>query len=170
MALHGLKLFLKLFHGHGSDSLGASTVDRGKNPHGYGHDVFFQRAYEFLTYLNVKCEHDLFAINVKGDNGVLRDVLYQDLNRCWQVYEAADRTRALHPEWTKTKICLDMRSKIGTSTLHGACGGTGVLKCDLSKTGARGISSCRMGCQEEETLTHIIMDCTHYKDCRLQLQ
>ena len=104
--------------------------------------------------MNVKCEHDLFAINVKGENGVLRDVLYQDLNRCWQVYEGAGRTRALHPEWTKTKICLDMLSNIGTSTLHGACGGS---------------SSCRMGCQEAETLTHIIMDCTHYKDCRLKL-
>ena len=62
-----------------------------------------------------------------------------------------------------------MRSKIGTSTLHGACGGTGVPRCDLSKTGARGSSSCRMGCQEAETLTHIIMDCIHYKDCRLKL-
>ena len=68
--------------------------------------------------------------------------------------------KTLHPEWTKTTICLDMRSKIGTSTLNGACGGTGVLRCDLSKTGARGSSRCRMDYQESETWTHIIMDCT----------
>ena len=80
----------------------------------------------------------------------------------------ADRTRALHPEWTKTTIYLDMGSKIGTSTLHGAwC--TGVLRCDLSKTGTKSSSRCHMGCQESETLTHIIMDCSHYKDCRLKL-
>ena len=44
-----------------------------------------------------------------------------------------------------------------------------MLRCDLSKTGTKGSSRCRMCCQESEALTHIIMDCTHYKDCRLKL-
>ena len=60
-------------------------------------------------------------------------------------------------------------SKIGTSLLHGACGGTGVLRCDLSKIGASGSNRCRMGCHKTETLTHIIKDCIYYKDCRLKL-
>ena len=67
-----------------------------------------------------------------------------------------------------TTICLDM-CKIGTSTLHVAWGGTGPQRCDFSKIGVRSSSRCRMGCQESETLTHIIMDCTHYKDYRLKL-
>ena len=63
-----------------------------------------------------------------------------------------------------------MRNKLGTSPLHGASCGTGVLKCDLSKSGVVGSEKCRKGCQAIETLEHIILECPHYDTCRAKLR
>ena len=53
--------------------------------------------------------------------------------------------------------------------LHGACCGTGVLKCDLRKSGLATSDKCRNGCLEKETLKHIILDCPHFDKNRLKL-
>jgi hypothetical protein len=128
LALHGLKLFIKLFHGHGNVALQTSTVERGNDPKGLGHGVFFKRAHEFLKYLNANNDKNLFSEGILRDDRPLREALFRDLNRCWANYEGAEQTRELHPQWMVTKVNLGMSCKIGTSLLHGACCGTGVLK------------------------------------------
>ena len=170
LALHGLKLFLKLYHGHGGKVLHACTVDRGEHPGDYGQGVFFERAHEFLTYLNENSATNLFDKKVLSDDTPLREILFRDLDKHWQNYEGAERTKQLHGTWSKTTINLNMRHKHGTSLLHGASCGTGVLKCDLSKSGVVGSEKCRKGCQAIETLEHIILECPHYDTCRATLR
>jgi len=170
LALHGLKLFLKLYHGHGGKVLHACTVDRGEHPGDYGQGVFFERAHEFLTYLNENSATNLFDKKVLSDDTPLREILFRDLDKHWQNYEGAERTKQLHGTWSKTTINLNMRHKHGTSLLHGASCGTGVLKCDLSKSGVVGSEKCRKGCQAIETLEHIILECHHYDTCRVKLR
>ena len=97
LALHGLKLFLKLYHGHGSEDLQASTVDRGIHPNALGHGVFFKRAHEFLNYLNDNSDIDLYGVGILKNDKPLREALFRDLDRCWQVYEGAN-----HPAVTCT--------------------------------------------------------------------
>ena len=170
LALHALKLFIKFFHGHGGNALQVGTVERGNDLGGYGHGVFFKRAHEFLTYLNVSSgEIDLFAAEILKDDKPLRKALFQDLDRCWQKYEGAEQTRELHKQWRGTSINLNMRSKTGTSLLHGACCSTGVLRCDLSKSGLVTTNKCRNGCSEKETLKHIILECPHFDKNRVKL-
>ena len=169
LALHGLKLFLKLSLGLGSKVLQSSTVDRGVLP-GHGHGTSFSRAHEFLTYLNQLTEVDLFSQNILKNDAPLRDALFLDLNRCWQCYKGAERTRSLHPSWKACSISMGMRIKQGTSLLHGAACGTGVLRCDLKKYARTSNNRCRKGCQMEETLDHIIHVCPHYASCREKIE
>ena len=61
-----------------------------------------------------------------------------------------------------------MRSKIGTSYLHGACCGTSVLRVVMTECGYKGPVSCRKGCDETETLEHIIFECPHLSECRIK--
>ena len=169
LALHGLKLFIKLFHGHGNVALQTSTVERGNDPKGLGHGVFFKRAHEFLKYLNANNDKNLFSEGILRDDRPLREALFRDLNRCWANYEGAEQTRELHPQWMVTKVNLGMSCKIGTSLLHGACCGTGVLRCDLRRSGLVISDMCRKGCQKKETLNHIILQCSHFTKCRRKL-
>ena len=125
LALHGLKLFLRLLHGHGGSSLQACAIDRGGGDLDVlGHGPFFRQAHEFLVYLNGSSDRDLFSESILKNDGPLREALFSDLNRCWQMYEVGSRTRQLHGVWKGPAIYLGMRRKIGTSYLHGACCGT----------------------------------------------
>ena len=169
LALHGLKLFLKLYHGHGSEDLQTSTVDRGIHPQALGHGIFFQRAYEFLKYLNDQSDTDLCGVRILKNDKPLREALFKDLDRCWQEYEGANQIRQLHAHWTGTSINLNMRCKLGTSHLHGACCGTGVLRCDLYASGVMVSDKCRKGCQVKETLDHVILGCPFYAKERRKL-
>ena len=62
-----------------------------------------------------------------------------------------------------------MRFKIRTSHLHGACCGTGVLRCDLYASGVMVSDKCRKGCQVKETLDHAILGCPFYAKERRKL-
>ena len=169
LALHGLKTFLKLYHGQGGQVLKSCTYDRGNCLEAYGHGDFFSKAYEFLTYLNTGSDVDLMDPNIIKNDSPLRKSLYHDLNRVWKKYEGAKRTKSLHKIWGMTSINLVMGSKIGTSFLHGAACGTGVLRCDLKKIGVSGCQNCRKGCSVPETLEHIILKCPFYEKFRPQL-
>ena len=119
-------------------------------------------------YLNSQNPTDLFAPELLKNDSGLRDALFRDLDRCWQQYQGAERTRELHTNWTQTTINLTIRKKIGTSLLHGACCGTGVLRCDLIAGGKHKNDFCRRGCKVKESLQHILMECPHYRKCRVR--
>ena len=80
LALHGLKLFLRLLHGQGGSSLQACAIDRGVDPDVLGHGPFFRRAHEFLVYLNGSSDRDLFSESILKNDGPLREALFSDLN------------------------------------------------------------------------------------------
>ena len=123
---------------------------------------FFKRAHEFLNYLNDNSDIDLYGVGILKNDKPLREALFRDLDRTWQVYEGANQIRQLHDHWTRTSINLNMSFKQGTSYLHGACCGTGVLRCDLHASGLVVSDKCRKGCQEKETLDHVILGCPFY--------
>ena len=170
LALHGLKLFLRLLHGQGGSNFQACAIDRGVDPDVLGHGPFFRWAHEFLVYLNGSSDRDLFSESILKNDGPLREALFSDLNRCWQMYEGGSRTRQLHGAWKGPAIYLGMRRKIGTSYLHGACCGTGVLRAVMAESGYKGPVSCRKGCDETETLEHIIFECQHFSECRIKIK
>ena len=120
-------------------------------------------------YLNSSSDSNLLAQEVLVNDAPLRNALYGDLDRCWKKYEGAARTKSLYVSWEQSVINLDMSSKIGTSFLHGAACGSGVLKCDMLKIGVKACQKCRKGCSVLETLEHIILECPHYKNCYSRL-
>ena len=96
LALHGLKMFFKSFHGYCSKTLRECTLNQERNFDDFGHGIFFDRAREFLTYLSSVGGSDLFAPSLLCNDQPMRNALFLDLDRCWQQYEGAERIRSLH--------------------------------------------------------------------------
>jgi hypothetical protein len=80
-----------------------------KNYEAKGLAYFFKRAHEFLKYLNDQSDADLCGVSILKNDTPLREALFKDLDRCWQVYEGANQIRQLHAHWTGTSINLNMR-------------------------------------------------------------
>ena len=157
LALHGLRWYLKWHHGR----IGSTAPSPSYH--------FAVRARELLAYLIELTGYDLFAERITRDDTLLRDALYKDVNRCWKVYEGAEVTRRIHPDWS-TGVDLGMVTRYGRSLVHGeACGNGNLRNRDHGCDGPGG-GMCRHGCGDNETLDHVLFDCPIYSKERSEMR
>ncbi len=93
-----------------------------------------------------------------------------DLNRCWGSYDGAVFTRGIHPEWGSRTICLDMRSRFGASSVHGASCGYSMLRDHLFGIGKAASDLCRNGCGVVEDLEHVLLHCECFSEPRSRIR
>ena len=168
LACHGLRWFLKCWFGRCGTRLRRRL--RKDGIHNNPDFVFFNRAHEFLVYLEGISGFDLFSTRMLKDDSLIREAMYMDLTRCWTNYQGAGFTRGIHEEWRADSIELMMDSRLGWSLVNGAVCGNSIFRDDMSRRGYTGSIKCRWGCDTRENVTHVLLHCHCYSEQRSKMR
>ena len=148
---------MRIIHGLCDAPLRAKFIaDRSLQSH---RRMFSRQARDFLSHLESVSGLDLSSKAVARNAEPIREALFLDLTRCWKVYPGSACARELHPVWGKTAISLEMMSRYGASLLHGAVCGYSMLRGHLFSIGQCPTELCRYGCNVQESLEHVLLEC-----------
>ena len=131
--------------------------------------LFYKPATEFIEAVSLPSENPLDLPSLHQFKATLKARIQTALDNLWANYNKAAFTKSILPEWPTKHPSSLMYSKTGSVRQLRMISDHFECRSHLFTSKRSDTNKCRHGCNQSETIEHILIHCNHYNKHRTQL-